>query len=87
MNDKMSISLPTITLNTNGLNALIKRYMEVEWITRSLCILSARDSLQMERHTETKRNGKIHFMKNTFQEMSKQIKSWGSSTYTRQKRL
>ena len=55
----MAINLypPTITLNANGLNAPIKRHIEAEWITKTrlLHMLSTKDSLHIERHTETKR--------------------------------
>ena len=56
MTNKVAINtyLLTITLNTNGLNGPIKTHSV--WMdnqTRPLHRLSTRDSLQIERHTET----------------------------------
>ena len=57
MNNKMAINtyLSTITLNTNGLNAPIKRHMETEWVRKQepyLCCLQ--DTHFKFKHTEGK---------------------------------
>ena len=41
-----------ITLNVNGLNAPIKRYIVAEWIQKDLYILSTRDSLISKTQTD-----------------------------------
>ena len=60
--NKMAISIyvSVITLNVNGLNAPIKRHRVTEWMkkkTRSIYMLPRRDSLQTQRHTQTKSKG------------------------------
>ena len=52
--NKMAIStyLSIITLNVNGLNAPIKRYIVAEWIQKDLYILSTRDSLISKTQTD-----------------------------------
>ena len=58
--NKMTLStyLSIITLNVNGLNALI---IDTEWLiglkTRPCSMLPTRDSLQDKRHTQTESEG------------------------------
>ena len=47
--------LSIITLNVNGLNALVKRHRVADWIkkTKAYNILPTRDPLQGKGHTQT----------------------------------
>ena len=57
MTNKMAINtyLSTITLNVNGLDAPIKTHRVAEWIRKQepYIMLVTRDTLQIERHTQT----------------------------------
>ena len=78
----MKKSLSIITLNVNGLNALIKRHRIAEWITKHdphICCLQ-------ETHLRTKdlNRLKVKGWKKIFQANGQEKKSWGSNTYIRQ---
>ena len=83
MNNKNTY-LSTITLNENGLNTPIKRYMQAELILNKTLTYAVFKRLHIERHTQTVSKG----MERDISCKCKQInKSWGSDTYTRQNRL
>ena len=81
----MNTNLSIVTLNVNGLNALIKKHRIAEWIRNHdpyICCLQ-------ETHLRTKdlHRLKMKGWKQIFQANGQEKKSWGSNTHIRQNTL
>ena len=77
--------LSIITLNVNGLNALIKRHRVAEWILKYdpyICSLKESHLRMKDIHKL-----KIKRWKKIFNENGKEKKGWGSNTFIAQNRL